>query len=43
MIQIDSVTKSFAEKNVLKNLNLEVKDKEILSLLGPNGCGKTTC
>jgi len=42
MIQIDSVTKSFSEKNVLNNLNLEVKDKEILSLLGPNGCGKTT-
>ena len=42
MIQIDSLTKSFGEKKVLENLSLEVKDKEILSLLGPNGCGKTT-
>ena len=42
MIQIDSLTKSFAEKKVLENLSVEVKDKEILSLLGPNGCGKTT-
>ncbi len=42
MIQIDSITKSFSEKNILNNLNLDVKEKEILSLLGPNGCGKTT-
>ena len=42
MIKVDSITKSFAEKKVIENLNLEVKNKEILSLLGPNGCGKTT-
>ncbi len=42
MIKINSISKSFKKKNVLENLSLEVKDKEILSLLGPNGCGKTT-
>ncbi len=42
MIEIDSITKSFAEKKVIENLNLKVKNEEILSLLGPNGCGKTT-
>jgi len=42
MIKINSISKSFAEKKVLRNLSLEVKDQEILSLLGPNGCGKTT-
>jgi len=42
MIQINHLTKSFDQKIVLKNLSLQVNDKEILCLLGPNGCGKTT-
>ena len=42
MIKVDSVTKSFGEKKVIENLSLEVQNEEILSLLGPNGCGKTT-
>ncbi len=42
MIKITSVGKSFGEKKVLENLTLEVKKEEIISLLGPNGCGKTT-
>ena len=42
MIKVNSVSKSFGEKKVIENLNLEVENEEILSLLGPNGCGKTT-
>lgn len=42
MIKVDSISKSFGEKKVIENLNLEVKNQEVLSLLGPNGCGKTT-
>lgn len=42
MIKIDSVTKSFGTKKILDNLNLEIRKDEIVSLLGPNGCGKTT-
>jgi ABC-type Fe3+/spermidine/putrescine transport system ATPase subunit len=42
MIKLESVTKSFGEKAVLNELCLDVKKNEILSLLGPNGCGKTT-
>jgi ABC-type Fe3+/spermidine/putrescine transport system ATPase subunit len=42
MIKLEAVTKSFGTKKVIENLNLEVKNNEILTLLGPNGCGKTT-
>ena len=42
MIKIDSVSKSFGEKKVIQSLTLDIKKDEIISLLGPNGCGKTT-
>ena len=29
-------------KNVLNDVNLELEEGEILSILGPSGCGKTT-
>ena len=42
MIRLQSINKAYGEKYVLKDLNLHVGAKEILTLLGPNGCGKTT-
>src|SRR5665648_88662 len=42
MIKLEGVTKSFGSKKVIENLSLEVKINEVLTLLGPNGCGKTT-
>lgn len=43
MIKIENVSKSFIKgKDVVKNLNLEIKDGEIFGFLGPNGTGKTT-
>ncbi len=42
MIRLQSVNKAYGEKQVLKDLHLQVGAKEILTLLGPNGCGKTT-
>ena len=30
------------KKQVLKGLNLEVEEGELVSLLGPSGCGRTT-
>jgi ABC-type Fe3+/spermidine/putrescine transport system ATPase subunit len=42
MIKVDSISKAFGEKKVIQSLNLEIKKDEIISLLGPNGCGKTT-
>jgi ABC-2 type transport system ATP-binding protein len=42
MIKIDSLTKSFGRINALDNLNLEIKQGELLGIIGPNGAGKTT-
>ena len=41
-IIIQNVEKTFGEVQVLKNINLEIKQGEFFSLLGPSGCGKTT-
>lgn len=41
-IRIENVTKSYDGVQILKNINLDIKDGEIFSILGPSGCGKTT-
>ena len=42
MLKIDSLTVSYGEKRVLKNLSIEARSGEIVALIGPNGAGKTT-
>lgn len=42
ILKFQEVTKHFGEKVVLENLNLTVKEGEILTLVGPSGSGKTT-
>ena len=42
MLEIKDLKKSFKAKEVLKNLNLSIKEGEIVCLLGNNGAGKTT-
>ncbi len=41
-IQLKNISKHFEGKQVLKDINLFVKEGEMVSLLGPSGCGKTT-
>ena len=43
LISISGLTKSYKNKNVLKDVNLTVHPGQILGLVGPNGAGKTTC
>lgn len=42
MIKLENVSKSYGEKNIIKNVNLNINDGEIFGFLGPNGAGKTT-
>ncbi|MDD3787403.1 MAG: ATP-binding cassette domain-containing protein, partial [Petrimonas sp.] len=42
MIKVENIHKSFGALEVLKGINLEVKQGEIVSIVGPSGAGKTT-
>lgn len=41
-VEIVSAFKQYGSNVVLNDINLEVKQGELLTLLGPSGCGKTT-
>jgi multiple sugar transport system ATP-binding protein len=43
-IKLEKVNKIFnPDVHVLKDIDLEIKDKEFMVLVGPSGCGKSTC
>lgn len=42
MIKVENITKSFGDVKVLKGITLEIKEKEIVSIVGASGAGKTT-
>lgn len=41
-IEIKNFSKSYSNKKVIENLNLNIKSGSFFTLLGPSGCGKTT-
>jgi len=41
-IYVENLTKKYGDKEVLKGINLRIKEGEFYSLMGPNGSGKTT-
>ena len=42
IIELKNITKTFDDQQVLKGIDLNIHEKEFLTLLGPSGCGKTT-
>lgn len=42
MIKVENLTKSFGELEVLKGINQEIKDGEVVVVIGPSGSGKST-
>ena len=42
IIELKNISKTYEENEVLKDLNLDIRKNEFLTLLGPSGCGKTT-
>lgn len=42
MIQIEGITKSFGQLQVLKGIDLNINKGEVVSIVGPSGAGKTT-
>ena len=41
-VKLVNITKSFDEKIVLEDINIDIKNGELVSLLGVSGCGKST-
>ena len=42
MLKAENLSKSYGNKQVVKNVSLNVQEGEVVGLLGPNGAGKTT-
>ena len=41
-IQVNNLTKRFGDLTVLDGINFNIKEGELLAIVGPTGCGKTT-
>jgi len=42
LIKVDNLSKNFGDLEVLKDINLEVAEGEVICIIGPSGSGKST-
>ncbi len=42
MFRVEDLKFSYGKKDILKGVNFEIDASDVISILGPNGCGKTT-
>jgi len=42
VIKIEDLHKSFGQNEVLKGISTEIKEKEVIAIIGPSGSGKST-
>ena len=42
LVSVNNLTKNFSNFEAVKEISFSINESEILGLLGPNGCGKTT-
>lgn len=42
ILSLNNIVKKFDDQEVVKNISLQVKEGEFLTILGSSGCGKTT-
>ena len=42
IINIKNINVSYGKNHVLKNVNIDIREKDFFTFLGPSGCGKTT-
>ncbi|MEM2920752.1 MAG: phosphate ABC transporter ATP-binding protein PstB [Candidatus Bathyarchaeia archaeon] len=40
--EVENLNAWFGSKQVLKDINMQIKDRAVTAIIGPSGCGKTT-